>query len=250
MSKQRFQFAAGNLEARDRLLDENLGLVHHVAKQLSKNLASSVEFDDLVSSGVIGLMNAVESFDASRGVAFSTFAAPRIRGAILDELRRQDHVTRTVRKKSRDIQETREMLTRRLGFTPDDTQVAEELGIDLETFWRWQSEIEGILHLPIDSAAHPWEKDSPTFAELLTGDDEFSIDDELGREEEVALLREAIMNLKERERLVVSLYYLEELKLHEIARILELTESRISQIRSGAIQKLRLQLGALLPIAA
>ena len=142
------------------------------------------------------------------------------------------------------------MLTRRLGFTPDDTQVAEELGIDLETFWRWQSEIEGILHLPIDSAAHPWEKDSPTFAELLTGDDEFSIDDELGREEEVALLREALMNLKERERLVVSLYYLEELKLHEIARILELTESRISQIRSGAIQKLRLQLGALLPIAA
>ena len=93
----------GDLAARDRLLQEHLGLVHHVARQMSKTLAADVDFDELVSSGSVGLMNALEAFDASRGLAFSTFAAPRIRGSILDELRRQDHVPRSIRRKSRDI---------------------------------------------------------------------------------------------------------------------------------------------------
>src|SRR5690606_19377324 len=112
--------STGSPTARDKLLNEHLGLVHHVARQLSKTLAADVDFDELVSCGAIGLMNALEAFDPSRGLAFSTFAAPRIRGAILDELRRQDHVPRSIRKKSRDIGGAREALTRKLGYIPSD----------------------------------------------------------------------------------------------------------------------------------
>jgi RNA polymerase sigma factor FliA len=235
----------GSLSARDKLLNEHLGLVHHVARQLSKTLAVDIDFDELVSCGVIGLMNALESFDPGRGLAFSTFAAPRIRGAILDELRRQDHVPRSIRKKSRDIGHARESLTRSLGSMPDDETLAAHLGIDLDTLWRWQTDVEGVFHLPLDVSSSPTERNTPTPAELLSGDEDDSIEGELNREEEVGLLREALMELKEQERVVLSLYYFEELKLHEIATILELTESRISQIRSKAIQKLREKMGIL-----
>lgn len=235
----------GSAVARDKLLNEHLGLVHHVARQLSKTLAADVDFDELVSCGVIGLMNALDSFDASRGLAFSTFAAPRIRGAILDELRRQDHVPRSIRKKSRDIGAARETLTRELGHAPDDKKIAKQLGVDMDTYYRWQADVEGIFHLPLDVSTAPAEKSAPTPAELLSGENEDTIEDELNLEEEVGVLREAILELKEQERVVLSLYYFEELKLHEIATILELTESRISQIRSKAIQKLRGQMGKL-----
>src|SRR5665213_2867445 len=96
------EFARGSQDARDSLLAEHLGLVHHVARQLSRTLAPKADIDEMVSAGTMGLMSALEGFDPSRGLAFSTFAAPRIRGAILDELRRQDHVPRSVRRKARE----------------------------------------------------------------------------------------------------------------------------------------------------
>src|SRR5690606_9910585 len=207
--------ATGSSVARDKLLNEHLGLVHHVARQVSSTPAADFDFDELVSCGAIGLMNALDSFDASRGLAFSTFAAPRIRGAILDELRRQDHVPRSIRKKSRDIGSARETLTRKLGHAPTDKVLAEHLDVDLDTLWRWQADVEGIFHLPIDVSAPPTEKSAPTPGELLTGDVDGTIEDELNFEEEVGVLRDAIMELKEQERVVLSLYYFEELKLHE-----------------------------------
>ena len=231
--------ATGDMVARDRLLNEHLGLVHHVARQMSRSLAADVDFDELVSSGAMGLMNALDAFDPSRGLAFSTFAAPRIRGAILDELRRQDHVPRSIRRKSREIGAAREELIREKGFTPEDREIAERLGVDLDTLWRWQSEIEGIYHMPIDRPASEDERRS-TPADTLPGQNGGQrIEDELNLQQEVDVLREAILRLKEQERVVLSLYYFEELKLHEIATILELTESRVSQIRSKAIAKLR-----------
>jgi RNA polymerase sigma factor FliA len=236
------EFSRGSEAARDKLLNEHLGLVHHVARQLSKTLATDVDFDELVSCGVIGLMNALDTFDQSRGLAFSTFAAPRIRGAILDELRRQDHVPRSVRKKSRDIGGAREALTRELGHAPDDKTLAEHLEVDLETLWRWKADVEGIFHLPLDVSSSSSEKSTPTPGEMLAGETHETIEDELNHEQEVSFLRDAILALKEQERVVLSLYYFEELKLHEIATILDLTESRISQIRSKAILKLRAEL--------
>jgi RNA polymerase sigma factor for flagellar operon FliA len=237
--------ASGDPIARDRLLNEHLGLVHHVARQMSRSLAADVDFDELVSSGSMGLMNALDAFDPSRGLAFSTFAAPRIRGAILDELRRQDHVPRSIRRKSREIGAAREAFTRERGFAPDDRELAARLDVDLDTLWRWQSEIEGIYHMPIDRPTGEDERrGSP--ADTLPGNaGGQKIEDDLNLQQEVDVLREAILRLKEQERVVLSLYYFEELKLHEIATILELTESRVSQIRSKAITKLRAEMAPL-----
>ena len=235
-------FRAGSDNARTQLLEEHLGLVHHVARQVARTLAVRADFDELVSAGTIGLMTALEGFDASRGLAFSTFAAPRIRGAILDELRKQDHVPRSIRRKTREIAAAREALSRATGVAPDDATVARQLGIDVDTLWRWQADVEGAHHIPLDRA--PGERDSttPAPAEMLSGSDEPEVEDHLTHEQEVVYLREAIMSLKEQERVVLSLYYFEELKLHEIAKVLELTESRVSQIRSKALGKLRVEL--------
>ena len=231
----------GDNSARDALLLENLNLVHHVARQLSRSLAVEADFDELVSAGTIGLMTAVKSFDSRRGLAFSTFAVPRIRGSILDELRRQDHVPRSVRRKARDISRTRETLMRQLGRKPDDSEIAEQLGTDVQTLWRWQSEVEGSVHLSLTATASDDGSTVPTRAEFLSNDDE-SADERLSREDEVALLREAILRLNDQERTVLSLYYFEELKSADIAEVLGISESRVSQIRSKALGRLRADL--------
>src|SRR5919201_2328006 len=117
--------ANGDQSARERLLSLHLSLVHHVARQVSRSLAANFDFDELVSAGTIGLMSALDSFDISRGLAFSTFAVPRIRGAILDDLRRQDHAPRSIRRKTRAISAAREALTLALGRAPEDRAIAE-----------------------------------------------------------------------------------------------------------------------------
>lgn len=235
-------YHAGNESARNTLLEEHLGLVHHVARQVSRTLAVRADFDELVSAGTMGLMSALEGFDATRGLAFSTFAAPRIRGAILDELRKQDHVPRSIRRKTREISAAREAWTRTHGVAPDDRQLAGQLGVDMDTLWRWQADIEGAHHMPLDRAPGERENNAPTPAEVLTSSEESEVEESLTHEQEVAHLKGAIMRLKDQERVVLSLYYFEELKLHEIAKVLELTESRVSQIRSKALSKLRVDL--------
>jgi RNA polymerase sigma factor for flagellar operon FliA len=233
--------ASGDNSARDALLIENLNLVHHVARQLAKSLAVEADFDELVSAGTIGLMTAVKSFDARRGLAFSTFAVPRIRGSILDELRRQDHAPRSVRRKSRDISRAREQLMRQLGRMPEDSELAGLLGTDVPTLWRWQSEVEGSIHLSLTATAGEEGSTVPTRAEFLSNDEE-SADERLAREDEVALLRAAILRLNDQERTVLSLYYFEELKSADIAEVLGISESRVSQIRSKALSRLRADL--------
>jgi RNA polymerase sigma factor FliA len=231
--------ARGDPLARERLLSEHLGLVHHVARQMSRSLSVEADFDELVSAGSLGLMNALDNFDSSRGLAFSTFAAPRIRGAILDELRRQDHVPRSIRRKTRDVSGAREELMRILGRTPDDREIAMHLDIDLGTLWRWQADIEGAVHVPLERSSPDRDGRSPAPAGLLASETEHDIEERVNHLQEVEILRDAILELKDQERTVLSLYYLEELKLREIATVLELTESRVSQIRSKAIQRLR-----------
>lgn len=231
--------------ARERLLTEHLGLVHHVARQLSRSLAADADFDELVSAGSIGLMNAVDAFEPERGLAFSTFAAPRIRGAILDELRRQDHVPRSVRRKSRDLTVAQETLTHALGRAPEPQELASHLGIDLDTLWRWQADVEGSVHVSLERSARPSDPTAAAPEAVLAGETNEDIEDRITLAQEVEHLREAILRLKEQERTVLSLYYFEELKLHEIATVLELTESRISQIRSKAISRLRSEMAPL-----
>ena len=234
--------ARGDAAARERLLTEHLGLVHHVARQMSRTLAVKADFDELVSSGTMGLMAALDSFDVSRGLAFSTFAAPRIRGSILDELRRQDHVPRSIRRKTREIAAARENLSRIMGRPPEDEEIAEHLGVDRETLWKWQADVEGAHHVPLDRSPSNRDAHAPTPLDILASDEDEGADEILNKQQEVGILRDAILRLKEQERTVLSLYYFEELKLHEIATILGLTESRVSQIRSKALQKLRTEM--------
>jgi len=235
-------FKQGDEPARTRLLQEHLGLVHHVARQMSRTLAVRADFDELVSAGTMGLMTALDGFEPARGLAFSTFAAPRIRGAILDELRKQDHVPRSIRRKTREISAARETLMRVLGRIPNDEELSEHLGVDRNTLWRWQADVEGAHHIPLDRAPGERESHAPAPIETLTTNEESEVEEAINHEQEVHHLKGAILRLKEQERIVLSLYYFEELKLHEIAKVLELTESRVSQIRSKALGKLRTDL--------
>ncbi|HEV8216392.1 MAG TPA: FliA/WhiG family RNA polymerase sigma factor [Gemmatimonadaceae bacterium] len=239
--------ASGDSSARDALLTENLSLVHHVARQLARRLSDKVDHDELVSAGILGLMSAMTAFDPERGLAFSTFAVPRIRGAILDELRRQDHVPRSVRRKTRDIEAARQALAARLCRLPDDDELAAELGVTRAVLWKWQSDVESAVRLPLDRPGRARGEPSPTsFLDTLQTEPSEAVDEQIGRDEEIALLRKAILDLREQERTVLGLYYFEGLKIHEIAQILGVTDSRVSQVRSKALARLREMVGAAL----
>lgn len=225
-------------EAREALMLEHFRLVQHVARQVIRTTAVDAEFDELVSAGTIGLMNAIDKFDPSRGLAFSTFAAPRIRGSVLDDLRRRDHVTRSVRKKQRELSRATERLSHALQAPPSDEQLADEVGIDLSTLWRWQREVEQATRVSIDREIDTEANGAPMEAVLVDESCE-DIEETVNHRQEVEILREEILNLKEQERTVLSLYYFEELKLHEIGAVLGVTESRVSQIHSKAVANLR-----------
>lgn len=240
----------GDTAARDRLLHKHIGLVHHMARRLSRSLPKDVELADLTGAGTIGLVNAVDSFEPDRGVAFSTFAAPRIRGAILDELRARDPLPRSVRRKARELERGREVLGHRLGRTPTPAEISEYLDIDPETYASWHAAVDRAEPMPLEGldAGSGERERSPygTVAGATGGDTE----DRLGLEQEVDVLKEALLGLKEQERAVLTLHYFENLKQRQIATVLELTESRISQIRSAALKKLRQQLAPLRAEAA
>lgn len=233
-------YARGEPGARERLLAGHLRLVHFVARRVLRTLSTEADLDELVSSGTMGLLGALDAFDPTRGVTFGTFAAPRIRGAILDELRRQDHVPRSVRRKSRAMRAARESLTHALGRAPNDRELASQLGVDVETLWRWQGDVEGASVVPLDRPAAG--EDAATGADTLCDADAVGIDEQLNREQEIGLLGAALRRLGEQDRTVLSLYYYEELKLHQIAAIMGLTESRICQVRSRALARLRAEL--------
>jgi RNA polymerase sigma factor for flagellar operon FliA len=229
---------------RDALLTQHLGLVHHVARQLATRLSTAAELDELVSAGSMGLIQAVDSFDASRGLSFSTYAVPRIRGAILDELRKQDPMTRNVRRRTRDVSRARDALAGRLNRVPTDAELCAVLDVPAETLRRWELDAEAAATTSLDQPLRT-EPAGATLGDALTDDRAFSIEDLLNREQEVIQLKEAIACLKEQERTVLALNFFEELKLQEIATVLGLSVCRISQIRTAALGKLRAALSEL-----
>lgn len=233
--------SAGDQTARAQLLDRYLGLVHHVAREIGSR-TPAVETDELVSAGTIGLVRALDSFDLSRGLAFSTYAVRRIRGAILDDLRSRDWTPRSVRSKSRKLLAATAGLQGQLGRAPEPREVAAALGIDLETYWHWRAGSEGNLMVSFDGAAMPGHRSALTFEETIDDPDAPLPGHALARDEEVEGLRQAIRMLPEKERTVLSLYYYEELNLRQIAEVLHVTESRISQIRTQALKRLRTRL--------
>ena len=230
--------------APDPRVEEHLGLVYHLAHQLCRSRQLDVEVDELVSAGTLGLLEALRNFDATRGLAFSTFAAPRIRGAMLDELRRQDHVPRSVRRRARDVRAATDALAHELGAAPTQQQVAERMGVDLENFARWQDDVDAARVLPLEQTTEGSPSGSLIPSDTLISSVEPDIEDALTHEQEMALLQAAIRALPKVERTVLTLYYFEELKLQDVASLLGVSESRVSQIRSKAVGRLRKALAA------
>jgi RNA polymerase sigma factor for flagellar operon FliA len=233
--------ATGDAAARAQLLDRHLGLVHHVAREVSKR-TPQVELDELVSAGTLGLIRAMESFDHSRGLAFSTYAVRRIRGAILDDLRSRDWTPRSVRMKGRKIAEATARLQASLGREPEPRELAAALDIDLETYWDWRSAVTGGAMVSFDGWSDPGSRNPLALEETLENPDAPALDLDLTQEETVRELKAVLAELSEKERTVLALYYYEELNLKQIAEILHVTQSRISQIRTKALGRLRMRL--------
>lgn len=229
----------GDPEARSQLLSQYLGLVHHIARQIATRLPDEVELGDLVSAGTIGLVLALESFDLDRGLAFSTYATTRVRGAILDELRSRDWIPRSVRAKRRRMDEAVRTFETRLGRVPQSEELAAALEIDLETFWRWKEEVEGGVLVAFDSAPASHSGEATKLEDIVGDESQPEPTEAITHEEDVAAVRDAIAELPSRERTVLAMYYYEELNLRQIAEVLHLTESRISQIRTQALKRLR-----------
>jgi RNA polymerase sigma factor FliA len=229
---------------RDALMMQHLGLVHHVARQLANHLSTAAELDELVSAGTLGLIQAVDSFDRGRGLSFSTYAVPRIRGAILDELRKQDHVPRNVRRRTRDVSRAREALAGVLRRSPTADELSQHLCVPTDMLRKWELDAEGATICSLDQPMRT-DPTGATLGETLFDDRLSTVDDLLTHEQEVAQLKQAIRSLKEQERTVLALNFFEELKLQEIATVLGLSVCRISQIRTAALAKLRTALNEL-----
>jgi RNA polymerase sigma factor for flagellar operon FliA len=228
----------GNEEARRQIIDRYLGLVYHAAHQIAERSGHHMERDDLVGAGTLGLVMAVEGFDPSRGLAFSTYAVPRIRGAILDDLRAQDWAPRSVRSMARRVTETEARLESKLGRAPASHEIAAALGIDGPTYRRWQADVAATKLVPLDLGASDEVYATDPLARP-TQDGDVDAAEALSQRERSAALREAIAHLPAKERLVLALSYFEELTLRQIADLLHVTESRISQIRTQALKRLR-----------
>jgi RNA polymerase sigma factor for flagellar operon FliA len=231
----------GRSPERQALLAQHEGLVHHVARQLARRLSTEAQIDELESAGSLGLIQAVDSFDPRRGLAFSTYAVPRIRGAILDELRRLDHVPRGVRRRMRDVGRARQALMGALQRPPNEAELSRCCGVPTGTLRRWELDAEGAaltsLDQPIRASAI-----GATLGDAITDDRQPSAADRVERDEELENVRAAIGELMEQERTVMALSFFEELKLQDIAVVLGLSVCRISQIRTAALAKLRSRL--------
>lgn len=232
--------SSGDPEIRQRLLAHYLPLVRNVAGRLAMGFPKTVELPDLVNTGVIGLIEAFANFDPNRGIKFETYAVPRIRGAILDELRSLDWVPRSTRAKSRELDRAVTALEGKLGRKPSHVEVAKHLNVSMDEFGATLSDVSGATLLSLDEMIYR-EEDNRQIPRIETveGPAEFSVLGEIEEMELKAYLGVAIANLTEQERLVIALYYYEELTLKEIGEVMQISESRVSQIHTKAVNKLR-----------
>ena len=229
-------------EARDKLLMKYLPLAKYVAGKMMATLPSSVDYDDLVSAGVIGLIGALERFDPAMGVKFETFVLPRIRGAILDELRKMDWAPRSLRAKARKLERTVAELERELGRAVSDHEVARRLRMKSEDFVSLLREVSSTSLVSLDGSDNEDSEHLNSMYDVIENplaDNPFK---NIEKAEIKKLLIQTIEKLPEQEKIVMALYYYEELTLREIGQVLHITESRVSQIHSKAIESMRLML--------
>ncbi len=224
---------------REAMIMAHLGKVRYIADQIAAKLPPSIGRDDLYGAGVIGLIDAIERFDTSRGVAFTTFAEMRVRGAILDNLRSLDWASRSARRRAREVQSAYARIEQLKGRAAKEEEVAGLLNISLEELHQMLLEISSLTLIDLDE---PSEKTGMSLLETIKDGASTPLQ-KLEESEQRRLLAKAIDKLPERERQVIALYYVEELNMKEIGVCLGVTESRVSQLRTQAVIRLRNSLG-------
>jgi len=230
---------------RDALIQETLPLIKHIAHRVAIRLPSNVEIRDLINAGVLGLMDAIEKFEPERNVKFKTYAEVRIRGAILDSLRDLDWAPRSLRKKSKDLERMYADLSQKLGRPATDEEVSEAMGENIEDFHELVDQLHGLTIGSFENLSDS--EDSENYINYYPDDGSNDPYMKFESNELTRLLAEAIEELPEKERLVLSLYYFEEFTMKEIGALLGVNESRVSQLHTKATLRLRGKLGKLVP---
>jgi len=232
----------GDTLSREEIVKKHLDLVSYIANRLAVGLPEWVDKRDLVSAGVIGLIDAANNFDPSRGIKFETYAKARIRGAIIDELRSLDWIPRSTRAKSREIEQCIGNLAKKLNRFPTDEEVADELGWDMDKYYKALGQVSVTTLLSLDEMIGVTSSGAPVKRGDVLASPEGSALDRMTRKELLETVARILGELTEQERLVIALYYYEELTLREIGMVLNVTESRVSQVHTTAILKLRAKL--------
>ncbi|ORC34255.1 RNA polymerase sigma factor WhiG [Marispirochaeta aestuarii] len=228
---------------RDAFVKQYAPLVKYVAGKVAMGMPHNVEFDDLVGFGVFGLIDAINKFDPEKHVKFKTYAVTRIRGAIFDELRSIDWVPRSVRQKAREIEDTVQRLEASLGRSASDQEIAAEMGMDIDEYHRAMVKISGTSIMSLNDVWYSGEEnDKISIVDSIESPQSLNPDIIVEKEEIKKVIIEAINELPEKEKKVLVLYYYEDLTLKEIGKVLEVTESRISQLHTKAIMRLRAKL--------
>ena len=239
--KSRRKTLNSKLVNREELIVQYLPLTRSIAERISTRLPNNVEIDELVAAGIMGLMDAADKFDPSKQIKFKTYAEFRIRGAILDELRAMDWLPRSLRRKTSQIDNARFTLEQQLGRHATDKEVAEHMNIDIEELYDMINSVKGKSLLSLDEPIDGDSK-SRTLLECLVSKDSQDPYSLASLKEIKEMIAKAIDLLPEKERLVISLYYYEELTMKEIGQIMNVTESRVSQIHTKAAMSLKSKL--------
>jgi RNA polymerase sigma factor FliA len=233
--------STGSERAREQLVVAYSPLVKYVAGRMSSGLPAHVEESDLISYGLIGLINAIERFDLEREIKFETYAITRIKGSIIDELRALDWVPRSVRARAREIERTHAKLEHRLHRTPTDEELAREMGLSDEEFQEALLKISNSTVVALDElwAVSDAPGDQVSLLDTIPDHDAPDPEDAIDASELKDRLAEAISSLPDREKIVITLYYYENLTLREIGEVLGVTESRISQMHTKAVLRMK-----------
>lgn len=230
-------------EDRNVYIEKYSPLIRYVADRLAARLPAHISKDDLISSGILGLIDAIDKFDPTRNIQFKTYAEFRVKGAMLDELRSMDWVPRSVRKKSTQVERTYQTLEAAMGRPATDEEVAEYLGLTTAEFHRLLDEVKTISVVDVDAIRTPLaSQNQEAILNLLADESSQDALTTLGLVEARDIIAEAIGGLPEKESLVVSLYYYEELTMKEIGQVMGYTESRICQIHTKALLRLKARL--------
>lgn len=233
---------SGNLKIREQLVVKYIPLVKYVVGKMITNLPRNVEYEDLVEYGIIGLLDAVEKYDLNKDITFKTYAVTRVRGSIYDELRSQDWVPRSVRKMVKDVEKAYITLETELKRVPTEEEVANYLELPLKKLEELYAKADLGNMSSLDDVVYEGNDSTTTVANVVEDKKVINPQTNLEREELRQALIERLDELNENERLVITLYYYEKLTLKEIGKVLEISESRVSQIHSKAILKLRSKL--------